>query len=110
MADVQLAPRQRQLVALAVATMGVHANWTRRHTNPRRREYPLSSGESLTARERDVLQLVADGVIRDEIAERLNIGRTTVNDHLYHAFRKLGARSAIDAIRSAVQQGVIDFP
>lgn len=50
---------------------------------------PASGWSSLTDRERQVAELVADGLTNPEIAERLVIGLATVKDHLLHVFSKL---------------------
>ena len=55
-----------------------------------RRATPASSGwESLTAKELEVVELIADGLSNPEIADRLFISRRTVETHLAHIFRKL---------------------
>jgi DNA-binding CsgD family transcriptional regulator len=52
----------------------------------------------LTAREREVLALVADGLHNDEIARTLWVARSTVAKHLEQAYRKLGVRSRTAAV------------
>ena len=53
----------------------------------------------LTARERQVLALAADGLTRREIAARLGISEATVKVHLGSAYRKTGTDSRIEAAR-----------
>jgi DNA-binding CsgD family transcriptional regulator len=55
----------------------------------------------LTARERDVLVLLAHGYRYTEIAVRLGISVHTVGTHVKHFYRKLGARSAAHAVTRA---------
>ena len=54
---------------------------------PRRR--PASGWASLTTTERDVSQLVAEGLTNREVAKRLHVSPHTVNTHLRHVFEKL---------------------
>ena len=63
--------------------------------------------EPLTAREHEVLSLVADGLRNREIAERLGITEHTVKFHLAAVFGKLGATSRTDAVRRAFRLGLI---
>jgi DNA-binding CsgD family transcriptional regulator len=53
---------------------------------------------TLTARERDVMRCVEDGLSNTEIARRLWIQPTTVRKHLEHVFHKLGVRSRTAAV------------
>lgn len=62
------------------------------------------SRQVLTAREREVLDLVADGLTSQEIALRLGISTSTVNSHIDAAMRRLGARTRVQAA-SLVQSG-----
>ena len=55
--------------------------------------------ESLTAREREVLALLADGVGNREIAHALGISEHTVKFHLGAIFGKLGATTRTEAVR-----------
>lgn len=61
----------------------------------------------LTGRERDVLELVAGGLRNREIAEQLYLSENTVEAHLRSVFSKLNVRSRTQALRSAVQKGII---
>jgi DNA-binding CsgD family transcriptional regulator len=65
--------------------------------------------ESLTAREHEVLALVADGLRNREIAERLGITEHTVKFHLAAVFGKLGATSRTDAVRRGFHLGLIQL-
>lgn len=56
---------------------------------------------SLTARELDVLALVAQGLTNREIGERLFISPATVRTHLEHVYEKLGVRSRVGAVTAA---------
>ncbi len=61
----------------------------------------------LSARERDVLKLLAKGVTTTAIAAQLQIDRSTVNNHVQHILRKLNAHTRRDAIRRAEHAGLI---
>ena len=63
--------------------------------------------EPLTPREREVLELVADGLSNKAIAARLGIGAETVKFHLGAILGKLGASNRTDAVRIAIQRGLI---
>jgi len=61
---------------------------------------------SLTVRERQVLDLVADGTETVEIARRLGITVLTVQSHVKNILAKLGVHSKVDAVRVAWRCGV----
>jgi non-specific serine/threonine protein kinase len=65
------------------------------------------SGESLTAREIEVLRLLAQDLSNPQIAERLVVSRRTVDAHLRSIYDKLGVKSRDAAIRVAREQGLI---
>jgi ATP/maltotriose-dependent transcriptional regulator MalT len=64
---------------------------------------PPSSGDQLTAREVEVLQLVAEGLSDAEVAERLVVSPRTVHSHLRSIYRKLGVGSRSAATRYALE-------
>lgn len=63
--------------------------------------------ESLTARELEVLELLAQGLPNKAIAERLGISDQTVKFHVGSVTSKLGAANRTDAVRLAVRRGLI---
>lgn len=65
------------------------------------------SYELLTDREREVLQLVAEGRTNKEVATMLNISLTTVETHRTHILQKLGVHSVPELILYAVRKGII---
>jgi ATP/maltotriose-dependent transcriptional regulator MalT len=65
--------------------------------------------ESLTARELDVLVLVADGLSNRDIAGRLGISEHTVKFHLASIFGKLGVSTRTEAVQRGLRLGVIDI-
>ncbi|MHA6511192.1 response regulator [Tessaracoccus sp. Z1128] len=62
---------------------------------------------TLSARELDVLRLVAEGVTNRGIAKGLFISEGTVKTHLVHAFAKLGAESRTAAVAAARRHGLL---
>jgi DNA-binding NarL/FixJ family response regulator len=62
----------------------------------------------LTAREREILSLVASGLEGKEIARELFLSHDTVRTHVAHTLAKLGARSRAQAVGIAVRRGLID--
>jgi DNA-binding NarL/FixJ family response regulator len=58
--------------------------------------------ESLTPREREVLELAAEGLSNADIARRLGISRRTVEGHIASAGRKLGLRGRVQMVRYAL--------
>ncbi|WP_416445802.1 response regulator [Leucobacter sp. HNU] len=62
---------------------------------------------SLSARETEVLRLVADGESNSAIAARLHISDATVKSHLVHIFSKLGVSSRTAAVATARDLGVL---
>jgi DNA-binding NarL/FixJ family response regulator len=65
--------------------------------------------ETLTPREIEVLELVAEGLPNKVIAERLGISDQTVKFHIGSISGKLGAGNRTDAVRRAVRRGLIAF-
>ncbi len=63
--------------------------------------------EPLTAREVQVLELLAEGLPNKAIAERLGISDQTVKFHVSSISSKLGAANRTDAVRRAVRRGLI---
>lgn len=64
-------------------------------------------GRSLTARETEVLRLVADGLSNKDIAARLTLTEATVKSHLVHVFTKLGVGSRTAAVARAAELGML---
>ena len=61
----------------------------------------------LTEREREVLELLAEGLGHEEIGQRLGIGAETVRTHLRKACDRLGATTRTQAVASALRLGLI---
>jgi DNA-binding NarL/FixJ family response regulator len=65
------------------------------------------SGEGLTARELEVLALVAEGLPNKLIAHRLGISDHTVKFHVNAVLAKLGAQSRTEAVVRAARRGML---
>jgi DNA-binding NarL/FixJ family response regulator len=63
----------------------------------------------LTKREREVLRLLAEGLLQDEIARALVISPRTVETHIQHILHKLGLRSRTQAVAAAYQAGLVEL-
>jgi len=66
--------------------------------------------DPLSAREREVLQLIAEGRKNREIAEIMSRSIHTVRGHRARLMGKLGVRSAPELIRAATEQGLLRWP
>ncbi|MBX2836901.1 MAG: response regulator transcription factor [Gammaproteobacteria bacterium] len=64
---------------------------------------------SLTLRERQVMQLVADGLSNKEIAQKFSISPKTVDNHRCHLMAKLGVSSTGHLIAYALKEGLLDL-
>jgi dTDP-4-amino-4,6-dideoxygalactose transaminase/DNA-binding CsgD family transcriptional regulator len=74
----------------------------------RRDEGERQQAASLSAREVEILTLMAQGLFNHEIASRLFLARETVKTHIHHVLGKLGARSRTHAVAIGLRQGLIE--
>jgi len=63
--------------------------------------------DALTAREAQILALLAEGLVNKQIAARLGISRHTVKTHLGALFHKLGVSTRAEAVAAGARAGVI---
>jgi len=63
--------------------------------------------ESLTARETEVLQRLADGAATEQIAADLFVSVNTVRNHVHNIIRKLNVHSRLEAVASGIRNGLI---
>jgi DNA-binding NarL/FixJ family response regulator len=65
-------------------------------------------GDSLTQREREILQLLADGMSNADVAQRLFISQETVKSHVRHILVELEADTRTQAVAIALREAMID--
>lgn len=69
-----------------------------------------TSGPGLSAREQEVIGLVADGMRNQEIAEQLGLSLSTVKCHVNAIMEKLDAQDRTEAVVTALKRGIIHLP
>ncbi len=67
----------------------------------------VSEDERLTDRQREVLQLLAEGKAMKEVAFILNMSRSTVHYYKYHIMRRLGVKSSAELVRYAIRNHIV---
>jgi DNA-binding NarL/FixJ family response regulator len=72
------------------------------------RPAPPKEFDELTAREQEILRLIAGGLSNAEIGEQLYITETTVKTHVTHILQKLGLRDRVQAVVLAYQTGLFE--
>ncbi len=96
---------------LTAAVRGVHAGLFVVHpaalARSNARDTDVAAGAPLTTREREVLELMADGASNRIIASRLAISRHTVKFHVASILTKLGAGSRTEAVATALRAGLL---
>jgi DNA-binding NarL/FixJ family response regulator len=72
-------------------------------------EAPVQSSlERLTSRQREILQLIAEGYTSREIAQKLEVARKTVETHRAQLMQRLGIRGVAGLVRYAIEMGLIE--
>ena len=107
-AAVDALQRQRTFFTTRVSQM-VLEGFLHRETSPSNfqdDEIPYST-ELLTSREREVIQLLAEGRTSKEVAVTLNLSVKTAETHRTNLMRKLGLHSVADLTRYAVRNGIV---
>ena len=66
-----------------------------------------SSHMGLSAREMEIIGLVADGLTNQEIAEKLTISKRTVDNHVSNMFTKTGSKNRVALLNWAMDHGKI---
>jgi two-component system NarL family response regulator len=92
---------------LTAAIKAVHAGKTRIAPNIAEKLAERMSGQTLTAREQDVLERIAAGRSNKEIASDLEISEATVKTHINSLLGKLGVGDRTHAATVALQRGII---
>jgi len=103
--DIAVAVRQAARGADALLAPALTRRLVDRFTSDRPRA-STPALDRLTARERDVLRLVARGLSNAEIAAELFIGETTVKTHVARILMKLGLRDRVQAVVVAYEAGL----
>jgi DNA-binding NarL/FixJ family response regulator len=85
----------------------LHPNEVRAERSSSARAVTLELAESLTARERQVLQMLAAGLGNKEIAARLKISEHTAKFHVASILGKLSASSRTEAVAIGLRRGLI---
>ena len=73
-----------------------------------RQRVTRDSQDLLTPRERQILQLLADGMSNAEVAAKLYISQETVKSHVRHILAKLEADTRTHAVAIAIRDSIID--
>jgi DNA-binding NarL/FixJ family response regulator len=69
-----------------------------------------SIGADLTEREREILALLARGWSNKQIAADLYLSLNTIRNHIQSVLKKLDSHSKLEAVSTAVREGIIDYP
>ena len=99
--------------ALADAIRDVHAGRPALHPSVAARLMRQGSTarivrDDLTAREREVLRLMVEGLANKQIAQRLGIGEKTIKTHVSRVLAKLGVADRTQAAVLAIREGLVD--
>jgi NarL family two-component system response regulator LiaR len=99
--------------ALADAIRDVHAGRPALHPTVAARLMRQGSTariahDDLTAREREVLRLMVEGLANKQIAQRLGIGEKTIKTHVSRVLAKLGVADRTQAAVLAIREGLVD--
>jgi two-component system response regulator DesR len=86
-------------IASAVRAVGLGRTVFERHERP--------EALGLSAREREVLELMGSGATNREIAERLHLSTHTVKEHTSGVYRKLGVRNRTEAVQRGQRLGLL---
>lgn len=104
-AAVEALQRQRTFFTTRVSQMVLDGYLDRQGKTPDVKED--FSGDVLTSREREVIQLLAEGKTSKEVAVALNLSVKTAETHRTNLMRKLGLHSVADLTRYAVRNGIV---
>jgi len=106
-AAVEALQLQRTFFTTRVSRMVLEGFLDRDSRPDRSRGNQDDSGDVLTGREREVIQLLAEGKTSKEVAVTLNLSVKTAETHRTNLMRKLGLHSVADLTRYAVRNGIV---
>lgn len=92
--------RGKSYVSRALSRQGTHWLW-------QPRPLPEDGDERLTPRQREVLQLLAEGKVMKEVAGILDMSTRTVAFHKYRIMEVLGAKTSADLVKYAIQHHIV---
>lgn len=102
----------RDLIAAVESVLHHRVFLSPRLTQTEGTDTAAHSGETslarLTAREREIIQLLAEGNGNKDVATRLNISVKTAETHRTNIMRKIGAHSLTDLVRFAIRNGLVE--
>ena len=78
-------------------------------TPERSNQQPEPEGKKLSARETEILQLIAKGVSNSEAATMLTLSKATIRTHLEHIYRKLEVTNRVEAVTEGLRKGLIQM-
>ncbi len=70
---------------------------------------PEPEGKKLSARETEILQLIAKGISNSEAADMLSLSKATVRTHLEHIYKKLEVTNRVEAVTEGLRKGLIQM-
>lgn len=106
-AAVEALESQKTFFTPRVSQMVLDGFLNREQKRPEIEDVAIPSGHLLTAREREVIQLLAEGRTSKEVAVTLNLSVKTAETHRTNLMRKLGLHSVADLTRYAVRNGIV---
>ena len=99
-AEVVSAAKHASVAPRTFLCAGLTAAMVRQATRPAK--------PKLSGREKEVLELLADGLGTGEIASQLYLSESTAKTHITHIYQKLGAANRAQALVSAMRMGLLD--
>ena len=110
---LKTSPLDELVAAVRTAAAGeimVSSDLLSRLLNRLHHQHERAGSSDLTAREQEILELIAEGLTNGAIAARLFISVNTVRNHVQSILAKLGAHSKLEALSVAIRDGLIDPP
>lgn len=102
------APAEEVVAAARHAAANPRAFTARDLADAMQRRMNAPAGPKLSPREREVLELLVDGLAISQIARRLYISESTAKTHVANIYEKLGAGNRAQAVMAAVRLGLVE--